>query len=851
MRARLDTVQELAPQLDAVVDVCNALDDLRSVVDGRFALIQDPLDRLVRLCARGAPTSEQAVGTWVNGNDGVELASALLAKAQYDGDADETACLRALLTLLSSVARAGGAALESLSRGELLEGLMRQLIESDDETLVHGSSKVVALCSDDAAGVERLVALHVMAVLLSRPSGALITAALPRLLRDERLVAEFCEQGGVAHLHSVVVFEQQTTPTLAACVAVIALLGKSARGANAMAREEGFVASVVSLLSNSLVTTRIRLHVVRALLSIALDHEGLPQVETALVLLLEALMERLDLEEGDEVALAAASIELLALLCNSREMLEQVDEDGGEEFPRYLLSFLGKERLSIPLCSLLHILSFGAHKDLVLDGMKQFLFETGNDTVAVTLELLGEKAAVDELVAAHAQQQQEEQLQMQQLEEKRQSKAVPPPLPPKPLRLVSVRKQSDVESKRSRAAKRRLNALKELHASERTYSVALFTVVKCFMPLLNPVLSSSEMKAVFSNSEEVYALHKGLIKRLDREMKQPESIPIGSIFLDFANSMHAVYSVYMRSNKEALEVLGNKTRSNKRIRQMIWDETKKIKGGSLSLENYLWLPMQRASSYSSWLTDLHGITEEESSDKPFVLAAAARITEVMGAIKLAMAAPPAVRQVSSSSKHLSESGKNKGATANGANSLSNSAVGFVPRALMNKVMGGDEAIRLTKHRTGSAAQPVSPRSASSTPSLLSPIASPTVEAKQAQRRIGGLSGAPGSAAASPAVSSMRKSPQVSRIAGQDEAMGSQIANRVSAAYGLQEKLRIASTKGAARPFSINLTSRPTVVVGHGYTQDGMFHFLDLMGEEVLVLPVGDLAKARKKTAPTQ
>jgi hypothetical protein len=30
----------------------------------------------------------------------------------------------------------------------------------------------------------------------------------------------------------------------------------------------------------------------------------------------------------------------------------------------------------------------------------------------------------------------------------------------------------------------------------------------------------------------------------------------------------------------------------------------------------------------------------------------------------------------------------------------------------------------------------------------------------------------------------------------------------------------------------------------------MFHFLDLVGEELLVLPVGDLAKARKKTINT-
>ncbi len=45
--------------------------------------------------------------------------------------------------------------------------------------------------------------------------------------------------------------------------------------------------------------------------------------------------------------------------------------------------------------------------------------------------------------------------------------------------------------------------MKEVQSSERTYSLALFTVVKVYMPILKPVLSASEFKTLFCNVEEV------------------------------------------------------------------------------------------------------------------------------------------------------------------------------------------------------------------------------------------------------------------------------------------------------------------------------------------------------------
>ncbi len=54
--------------------------------------------------------------------------------------------------------------------------------------------------------------------------------------------------------------------------------------------------------------------------------------------------------------------------------LDQVDEFGGEEFVLFVLCFLEElPRLLTPLCSLLHIMCFGAHKDMIVDGMMRHL----------------------------------------------------------------------------------------------------------------------------------------------------------------------------------------------------------------------------------------------------------------------------------------------------------------------------------------------------------------------------------------------------------------------------------------------------------------------------------------------
>ncbi len=105
--------------------------------------------------------------------------------------------------------------------------------------------------------------------------------------------------------------------------------------------------------------------------------------------------------------------------------------------------------------------------------------------------------------------------------------------------------------------------------------------------------------------------------------------------------------------------------------------------------------------------------------------------------------------------------------------------------------------------------------------------------------------APPSTPKSPREEGILKSPREEGIlkSPREEGTASVISSRVSSAYGVSEKLRIA--KGTDHPFDV---LRGRELMGHGYTKQGQFFFQDLEGSEVLVLPMEDLAKAKKKSS---
>ena len=78
---------------------------------------------------------------------------------------------------------------------------------------------------------------------------------------------------------------------------------------------------------------------------------------------------------------------------------------------------------------------------------------------------------------------------------------------------------------------------------------------------------------------KLYELHKGFLKKVDKEMKK-ESPELSPLLLELSSSMLDVYAIYVRGNNHAVDLLTSKMRS-KKIRQLIQDGTKvkKREGG--------------------------------------------------------------------------------------------------------------------------------------------------------------------------------------------------------------------------------------------------------------------------------
>jgi hypothetical protein len=381
--------------------------------------------------------------------------------------------------------------------------------------------------------------------------------------------------------------------------------------------------------------------------------------------------------------------------------LEQVSSFGGEEFIIYLCSFLDYPVLRQTLCSLLHVLCFDVYRDLIVVAMQE---HSDDRHVAITLELIGEKvdtrnnSLIEEEAASSSQ-----------------------------------RPRSGVEeNKRARDDRKRVDKMREIQTSERTYCLALFTVAKIYLPNLKKLLSGAEVNAMFGSILEIHELHKQLVKEMDKEMKRDGGHQFGSLFLEFANSLHQAYFSYIRNNSKALAALAQKKKSSKKFRDEVWKTSKEIvRGGTLSLENYLKLPTQRVMTYEKMVRELNELTDEDHDDKELLEEALARLQEVAAELnpeqnnfRRSIVASQSLKVVKSKKERISGGNREEQKTsASLNNSFSSPSPMFVPKNVREK-MGQDsgEIIRLTKHRhstLGTSQRSTLSQSASRTPLISS------------------------------------------------------------------------------------------------------------------------------------
>lgn len=806
--------------------------------------------------------ASRELGEWLRGKHGhveqagmtwVENGGAALGVGQLGSELSESS-LAAVVALLAAALRLPSPA-AALIRAGLVPALLPLLIELPYPLLAAPLARLLALASSSPLAQQDLLLHGALAVLLSHPSlhPWLAHNILLHLIKcSTALRDQFIELGGPAQLVAVLQSAHTTPQEIASCVAVLALVCQCQAGQKALAAEEMFALSATEVMTRETVDDRTRLHLGRSLLRVAETAEGLWQLQPEAVLPLVVFLER-ETDGEVESQIQVVALELLTLCCNSVEGLEQVDALGGEELVLFILSLLRENRaLCTAGCGLMHVLALGVHRELVVEGLKDLMESVPEvETFRLTLELMGESKVSQ------------------------------------PANRESALLSSSSEAVRQarRLQRKRALLIRDFHQTERQYSLALFTVVKTYFPALQPLMTATESSAIFSNMTDLYALHKDFLKKLDKAMRADSGddatdICIASLLLELVDRLVPHYGEFLKWDRTGIEMLQDKLRLDREFRQAVWKESKKLKHSQMSFEHHLELPRLRLSRYKQLVGSLLELTPAEHTDYDNLVQANTRLADFCSSLL-----PSSTFSSGILSSETSEIGGGDAGT--GDPSLGRS-IGldrsgsnvFLPKTLRSKLAGmsdSSDLIKLPKHRltvmqqeppapasTPEATPEVSRRKASPpasprkwvTPLSASASVMPTIAARRQgtpSNMVGGGEApvSPRTMLVSSDVTHNRNTSAATRINGNmsnntTTPGGVSTASRISLAYGRSEKLKIGTAKeGSQHPYVVRVEATDETV-GMGYHENGKFHFVDLAGEEVLRLPLSELAKAKRK-----
>lgn len=524
------------------------------------------------------------------------------------------------LKLLQNVCR-HSKFLSSLVDVHVVDALLRVLSFCPVTEIINRSLKVIGLLSVESRVVSQLIEGDAIAEMMNHVSiqdETFLASVLPRLLKDEKIINSFCEHGGISFLHGVLVFEDETSPkALAGAVASISLMVKSPAALARLISEDEFISCFMVLLRSKNIPPKVKVHVVRTLYLVAQDPVGFELAQDSVLPLIELIEDR----DPEALVVAVAAFDLLGLLCNTADAISLVEQFGGESFIRYLLCFLRSPKAAVvePLCSLLHVLALGEHREIILKGLEEALDASPRtphqDLFQMTLDLVGGRKRAST---------------------KRRSSTN---LTNEDLGTVDLpvqRTQSRVTQTARQGAKRG-NILREIVSTERTYYAGLFSATKCFLEPMKkhadgpkPVVTAADLEIIFGNLTEIYELHKNFMKRLDQRVKQNKANPsIADLFDDLAGRLMPIYSRYMATYPNAVKLMAEKEKKAKGFRTLLTDLTKKIVRGGMGLENYLIMPVQRVPRYAMLIRELDKATVDVHPDKPKLAPVAEKLEAVL------------------------------------------------------------------------------------------------------------------------------------------------------------------------------------------------------------------------------
>lgn len=172
------------------------------------------------------------------------------------------------------------------------------------------------------------------------------------------------------------------------------------------------------------------------------------------------------------------------------------------------------------------------------------------------------------------------------------------------------------------SVKKRERTARELLETERTYTESLGKMVDSFVVPLTAlvdtpkqVVSGGDLKAVFSNCELLYGMHKTLLAKLDERIGQynASTTRIGDVFIEMG-PFFKLYTVYVNNYDAALARLTALKKNNARFATFVLDVQKTPTFGGLDLISFLIMPVQRIPRYEMLLKELVKCTPADHGD---------------------------------------------------------------------------------------------------------------------------------------------------------------------------------------------------------------------------------------------
>ncbi|XP_054160708.1 dynamin-binding protein-like [Oppia nitens] len=197
---------------------------------------------------------------------------------------------------------------------------------------------------------------------------------------------------------------------------------------------------------------------------------------------------------------------------------------------------------------------------------------------------------------------------------------------------MTAEDQQRVDERKKKVREQRSCVIMELLQTERDYRQSLEVCADIF--LTNPEEARNcgiDLQKLFGNLRDIIEVSSLLIQRLEEstQMKKYEHQMVGKCFLDVLDQMKTTYSQYCRNHDQMLP-LYRRYESIPDARQYLMHgfDIMKERTNCFDIPSVLIKPVQRILKYPLLLNELHKCTEDGHQDKPDLILAIDRITDM-------------------------------------------------------------------------------------------------------------------------------------------------------------------------------------------------------------------------------